>query len=693
MNILQMSFAGAVMILTIIVVRALAINKLPKKAFLILWGVVLIRLLIPFSFTSVISAYSVVGQNPALMERVKDTPAANILPVIQSRPMTTVPGGVSNLQEVSGMGTIPVWAILWIIGMAVCGIFFIVTYIRCHREFKASLPVEDTFAIDWINTHHMRRTVTVRQSGRISSPLTYGIVHPVILMPGTTDWHNTKQLQYVLAHEYVHIRRFDAVTKILLTGALCIHWFNPLVWAMYILANRDMELSCDESVVRSFGENTKSAYARTLISMEETRNTLTPLCNSFSKNAIEERITAIMKMKKTSLLAILTAAGLIVGVIAVFASSAADKQDRIKAFSDTEFATEEEYREIAALQFREYEDMTIAEYQQRVREATDEQEYMEQKQLIAHWNSVLELYLPFGLTFEPDEGEEDGIKMYFQGREVKGITNEETGEWISEHAGNSTYSTDAVELYAVYKDGKLTGLRLATEEEQKRLEDGRNEIRPANEKEERTFGPGTKEDYESLLKLKTDNYKKLTVAEFNRALLDWANEDYERMERINEDFTWNDYRIQLSEEELAFVRETVWASRIENAMMVRSYQTGKAEEPATLRTLDMWKQTTAEEGEGVAWCRFDYQFAYEIADREKLTVEQRDNSVMGMKNAIDHLWEETDLETLLDMDEQAMLKKFQEFAAKYSSEQLTISIDGGMVLFEHQDERRSNREE
>ena len=120
----------------------------------------------------------------------------------------------------------------------------------------------------------------------------------------------------------MHIRRFDSITKLVLIAVLCVHWFNPLVWAMYILANRDIELSCDEAVVRLFGENTRAAYARTLISMEETRSGLTPLCNNFNKNAIEERITAIMKMKKTSMFSLVLAVALIVGVTTVFATSA-----------------------------------------------------------------------------------------------------------------------------------------------------------------------------------------------------------------------------------------------------------------------------------------------------------------------------------------------------------------------------------
>ena len=121
----------------------------------------------------------------------------------------------------------------------------------------------------------------------------------------------------------MHIRRFDSITKLVLIAVLCVHWFNPLVWVMYILANRDIELSCDEAVVRLFGETTKAAYARALISMEETRSGLTPLCNNFSKNAIEERITAIMKIKKASIFSLVVALALVVGVTTAFATSAA----------------------------------------------------------------------------------------------------------------------------------------------------------------------------------------------------------------------------------------------------------------------------------------------------------------------------------------------------------------------------------
>lgn len=128
-------------------------------------------------------------------------------------------------------------------------------------------------------------------------------------------------MKYVLTHEYVHIRRFDAITKILFAAVLCIHWFNPLAWVMYVLANRDVELSCDALVIRMMGEKNRSSYALMLIKMEEQRNGMSALCSHFGKNAIYERIEAIMKFKKTSILACTLALALIAGATTAFAAT------------------------------------------------------------------------------------------------------------------------------------------------------------------------------------------------------------------------------------------------------------------------------------------------------------------------------------------------------------------------------------
>lgn len=313
MSLLQMSVSGAVMILAVTVIRALTIHHLPKQMFPVLWGVVLARLLLPFSLPSVLSIYSLLEKAAPLLFPAKDTAPA-FLP--------GAPVGQVTARSASENTALPLHQVIWACGVLICGLVFAVAYIRCCREFRASLPVQDGFAVEWLQAHPLARGLSIRQSDRFSAPLTYGIRHPVILLPKAVSRENTHTLQYVLAHEYVHIRRFDSVTKLFLIAAVCIHWFNPLVWAMYILANRDMELSCDEMVVRLFGEQEKAAYARALIRMEETRSGLTPLCSSFSKNATEERITAIMKMKKATIVSVVAACLLVLGTATAFATSA-----------------------------------------------------------------------------------------------------------------------------------------------------------------------------------------------------------------------------------------------------------------------------------------------------------------------------------------------------------------------------------
>ena len=321
MSLLQMSFVGAVMILAIIVIRALAINLLPKKTFGVLWGIAVVRLLLPLSLPSVFSVYSLLRKYIPVIDAVKGSQAVLVL-------QTETPGQITTMHNnlSSTANTVSVWAVIWAIGMLISVMVFAIAYWKCQQEFQTSLPVNNDFITKWLNSHQQKRTIAIRQSSRFSAPLTYGILRPVILVPTSTEWENTASLQYVLEHEYVHIRRFDSIKKIALIIVLCVHWFNPLVWAMYILANRDIELSCDEAVLRLFGENKKATYARVLISMEETRNGLTPLCNNFSKNAIEERITAIMKTKKTTICSLILASFIVAGTTTAFATSANAQQ-------------------------------------------------------------------------------------------------------------------------------------------------------------------------------------------------------------------------------------------------------------------------------------------------------------------------------------------------------------------------------
>lgn len=320
MSFLQMSLHGAVMIAVITILRALTLNQVPKKTFLVLWALALVRLLVPFSLPSRLSVYTLLArQAPA----VSDATAVSPPPVLPAAPVTITP----QVTAPSASTVLP-WAVVWLVGIEVCALTFAVLYVRCYREFQTSLPVEHDYARRWLAAHPLRRKLVIRQSDRVSSPLTFGVLRPVILMPKSTDWSDEGTLRFVLEHEFVHVQRFDALSKLALIAAVCVHWFDPLVWVMYVLANRDLELSCDETVVHRFG-SARADYARTLIRMMETRSGVAPLCNGFSKNAIEERITAIMKTKKTTIVMLVASAIVIIGVTGTFATSAnaSDKID------------------------------------------------------------------------------------------------------------------------------------------------------------------------------------------------------------------------------------------------------------------------------------------------------------------------------------------------------------------------------
>ena len=275
MTLLKMSFFGTVFILVVMMIRAVTINSLPKKTFLILWELVLLRLVLPFTIPSAFSVYTLV--NPSISASpFFEAEAGNLTSTISRENFIIVQGAG---QSTANIPTVSIWFAVWFAGMILFGIFFSVTYFRCLFEFRTALPVNNACVEQWLKEQSLKRRISIRQSDRISAPLTYGIFRPVILMPKQTDWENRNQLQYIFSHEYTHICRFDTIRKLIAAYALCLHWFNPFVWGMYILFNRDIELACDESVIRQFGDESRSAYSFMLINMEAKKSGLSPLCN------------------------------------------------------------------------------------------------------------------------------------------------------------------------------------------------------------------------------------------------------------------------------------------------------------------------------------------------------------------------------------------------------------------------------
>lgn len=303
-ELLEMSLRGGVLIAAILLVRALCVNRLPKQAFLFLWAAAFFSLMVPLHIPSPVSVYQAAQHLGAPVRR-----GGLLLPVTGEAPAQAARAGF------------PV-AIVWAAGALLLALGFLALHLRGRGKYRASLPVEKPFVKSFLEAHRLRRPVQVRYSDRIGSPLTYGILYPVILLPKGFERMGEDRLAFVLSHELCHIRRFDVLGKWLLAAMLCVHWFNPLVAVMYLLACRDVELSCDEAVVRGFGLSARSAYALTLVELEEQRTVYAPLESGFSRSTLKERITAIMKVRPVTGLRAAAAMLLVCGVTTVFATSA-----------------------------------------------------------------------------------------------------------------------------------------------------------------------------------------------------------------------------------------------------------------------------------------------------------------------------------------------------------------------------------
>lgn len=443
MDLLTMSLSAAVMIAAIVILRALLIDRLPKTTFLILWAVVLLRLLVPVSVPSAWSVYSLLQPKQQSIQTVQEesTVLPQVEPVVsQPSAITTEPvtpavdSAAGEAEEITTAPTqqpsaaptvqqstpteqppqaeektkpaisLPVEpsALIWGVGAAALGLYFVVGYWRATREFDMSLPVEHPFCGEWLRRQKekmpLRRQIRIRQFDRIGTPLTYGVRKPTILLPNQTLEEQPKTLTYILTHEYVHIRRFDCVSKLLLSAALCLHWFNPLVWVMYVLANRDLELSCDEMVLRLLGIENRSAYAMALLEMEEKRSGFGALYSAFGKNAIEERIGAIMKMKKRSLLSAVMAVVLVFTLTACLATSPVEEE--------TSAQTAEEKNTI--------ESETVS--------VTSELTEKEKNQIGWEYNRKWQLadYIPYGFAYN-----EETEKWQYQGLDVHAFLDPE----------------------------------------------------------------------------------------------------------------------------------------------------------------------------------------------------------------------------------------------------------------------------
>lgn len=293
--VLNMSITASYVAIAVMIIRILLKKvSIPKSFSYILWLAVLIRLVFPFGFNSAFSFFSFIkpanGTGTASIEYVPykiglmQKPAVDVginginNAVNSSLPPATPYASVNPMQ-------IDMWiaSIIWIIGMAALFGYFIISYLKILSKVKTATLIKDN----------------IFETDRITTPFLCGVITPKIYVPlGIAE----NELPYVIEHEKVHIKRWDYIIKPFAFLVLILHWFNPVMWVSFRLMSKDMEMSCDELVIKKMGSEAKGSYSKSLLSLSMKNsgfNLGSPIC--FGESNIKSRIKNILSYKKPAL--------------------------------------------------------------------------------------------------------------------------------------------------------------------------------------------------------------------------------------------------------------------------------------------------------------------------------------------------------------------------------------------------------
>ncbi len=289
-NLFNMSLIAGYIVPAVLLLR-LCLKKAPKALTCLLWGVVGLRLLLPFSLESVMSL--IPGKEPLPADFLtSETPQINtgisvlnqtVTPIIQESLPPAVSDTETPMEEVFA-----ILALIWLIGLGVMLVYALISYIRVRRQVREAI----------------RQEGNVYLCDRVQSPFILGLVRPKIYLPVSLS---REESRFVLAHERAHIRRLDHIWKPLGFLILAVYWFNPLLWVAYILLCRDIELACDERVLRQLGAEAKKPYSEALISCAVSRRTVAACPLAFGEVGVKTRIKGILSYKKPTFWIILVA--------------------------------------------------------------------------------------------------------------------------------------------------------------------------------------------------------------------------------------------------------------------------------------------------------------------------------------------------------------------------------------------------
>ena len=288
-QILNMSMTGSIVILLVMLARVF-LKRSPKIFSYTLWSVVLFRLLCPVAFTAPVSVLNAL--EPEVQEASEVTSVVYFLPAEGSwdTDFTFVPAenqsGTDSVQagesEHTHLDLMMVASYVWIIGSGIMILYSVIQYIRLRLKLVGAMAYRgNVYRADYIDT-----------------PFVMGIFSPKIYLPSDVPMNERK---YIIAHERHHIRRCDHIIKLLAYFSLCIHWFNPLVWAAFILAGKDMEMSCDEAVIRKMGSQIRADYSASLLRLATHKKIIAGMPLAFGEGDTKGRVMNMAKWKKPRL--------------------------------------------------------------------------------------------------------------------------------------------------------------------------------------------------------------------------------------------------------------------------------------------------------------------------------------------------------------------------------------------------------
>lgn len=290
MTLLQMSVMGAVLIGFVTILKKILGHWLSPGCYLFLWLAVGIRLLVPVTIVSPFSVYQFLQLQDGMPTMASGNVAASHM-VSGTEPMV--------LSPMTEPAMFPWLSVLWIVGAICVFLQFVFRHWQNRKRYRTSLPVRDAFVTAWQAKHPLGRKYQIRQSQLIDTPLAYGIVNPVILLPSNRT-KNEAAMEFILLHEWHHIRHWDAFWQWMLVILCSLYWFHPAVWWMCLLCRQELELFCDCAVSGSLRKEQRRAYAQLLLE-QAGRSRQMPLFSQFGSvgyHQMEERVRIIMKQKR-----------------------------------------------------------------------------------------------------------------------------------------------------------------------------------------------------------------------------------------------------------------------------------------------------------------------------------------------------------------------------------------------------------